>query len=84
MIAWSKTDNHIGGSLPSFMRKFGKGDFLSAFYIFFFEISEANVARSKAGKNIGGSIPSFMCKFGKGDFLSAFYFQIPETNDSLE
>ena len=40
MIAWSKTGNHMGGSLPSFMRKFGMGDFLSAFDLF--EISKAN------------------------------------------
>ena len=39
MIAWSKTGNHIRGSLPRFMREFGKEDFLPAFY---FQISEAN------------------------------------------
>ena len=34
MMAWSKTGNHIGGSLPSFMRKSGKRDFLSALDFF--------------------------------------------------
>ena len=39
MKAWSKTGSHIGESLPGFMRKFGKGDFLFAFY---FQISETS------------------------------------------
>ena len=41
MIAWSKTGNHIGGSLPGFMYKFGKGDFLSAFYVQISETSDS-------------------------------------------
>ena len=39
MIVWSKTGNRIRGSLPRFMREFGKGEFFTAFH---FQILEAN------------------------------------------